>query len=113
MLCFVIVVVGLAGGCSNKPAPKPLPGMLGSEENPAPGGLEKAVMPPRMVIGYYENPWPGTPDKTGSFPSMKTFGKSMTGVGPFWYKATKDGSIEAKDSQVVYDSARNLSFNYE
>ncbi len=108
LLCFVIMVVGLAGGCSNKPAPKPLPGMLGSEQNPAPSGSEKAVMPPRMVIGYYENPWPGTPDKTGSFPSMKSFAKSMTGVGPFWYKATKDGSIEAKDSQIVYDSAKNL-----
>ena len=65
-------------------------------------------MPPRMMIGYYENPWPGTPDNTGSLPSMKTFAKSMTGVGPFWYRATEDGQLEAKDSQEVYDTARGL-----
>ena len=82
--------------------------MLGSPDNPAPGAPNNVVMPPRMVLGYYENPWPGTPDKTGSFPSMKTFAKSMTGVGPFWYKATSDGSLEAKDSQIVYDTTKNL-----
>lgn len=107
LLIFVIMVVGLAGGCS-KPAPKPLPGMPGSEQNPAPGAPGKVVMPPRMILGYYENPWPGTPDKTGSFPSMKTYAKSMTGVGPFWYKANKDGGLEAKDSQLVYDTAKGL-----
>jgi spore germination protein len=105
LLCFVIMVVGLAGGCSSKPAPKPL---TGSPENTAPGAADKAAMPARMIIGYYENPWPGTPDKTGSFPSMKNFAKSMTGVGPFWYRATKDGSVDAKDSQEVYDTAKNL-----
>lgn len=108
LLCFVIMVVGLAGGCSNSPAPKPLPGMPDSTDNPGVNGAGKLMMPPRMIIGYYENPWPGTPDKTGSFPSMKSFAKSMTGVGPFWYKATKDGTVEAKDSQLVYDSARDL-----
>ncbi len=107
LIIFVVSAVFLVGGCT-KPAPKPLPGMPGSPENPAPGAPGKMVMPPRMVIGYYENPWPGTPDKTGSFPSMKTFAKSMTGVGPFWYKATADGSLEAKDSQLVYDTARQL-----
>jgi spore germination protein len=108
LLCFVIMVVGLAGGCSNSPAPKPLPGMPDSTDNPGVNGAGKIMMPSRMIIGYYENPWPGTPDKTGSFPSMKSFAKSMTGVGPFWYKATKDGSIETKDSQIVYDTARDL-----
>jgi len=105
LFIFIIGVLGLLGGCANKPAPKPLPDMLGSQDPGAPG---KVAMPPRMVIGYYENPWPGTPDKTGSFPSMKAFGKSMTGVGPFWYKATKDGSIESKESQIVYDTTKNL-----
>ncbi len=37
-------------GCMQKPAPKPLPNNPG-----APGAV---VMPPRMVIGYYENPYP-------------------------------------------------------
>jgi len=108
LIIFVLTVVGLVAGCGNKPAPKPLPGMLGSPENPAPGGPGNVVMPPRMVLGYYENPWPGTPDKTGSFPSMKTFANSMTGVGPFWYKANKDGGLESKESQLVYDTAKNL-----
>lgn len=105
LLIFILTMTGLLGGCTNKPAPKPLPGMLGSEEN-SPG--KAPPMPPRMVLGYYENPWPGTPDRTGSFPSMKAFAKSMTGVGPFWYKATKDGSLEAKDSQLVYDTTKSL-----
>lgn len=102
MLLIVVVLSSLSllllAGCG-KPAPKPLP-------NPAAPGA--SLKPARMVIGYYENPWPGTPDQTGSFPSMKTFAKSMTGVGPFWYKATADGTLEAKDSQLVYDTARGL-----
>jgi len=105
LVMFALSIVLLAAGCTTKPAPKPLPG---SPENPAPGGPGNVVMPPRMVIGYYENPWPGTPDKSGSFPSMKTFHKSMSAVGPFWYKATKDGTLESKDSQLVYDTARSL-----
>ena len=108
LIIFVITAIMLLGGCGNKPAPKPLPDMLGSPENPAPGAPGNVVMPPRMVIGYYENPWPGTPDNTGSLPSMKAFGKSMSGVGPFWYRATKDGSLESKESQVVYDAAKGL-----
>lgn len=108
LLIFVITAIGLLGGCSSRPAPKPLPDMLGSPDSPAPGAPGNVVMPPRLVVGYYENPWPGTPDNTGSLPSMKAFGKSMTGVGPFWYRATKDGSLESKESQLVYDTARSL-----
>lgn len=82
--------------------------MIGcSRAKDAPNG-GSADKKPRLVIGYYENPWPGTPDRTGSYPSMKAHGKSMTGVGPFWYKATSDGTLEARDSQLVYDSARQL-----
>jgi spore germination protein YaaH len=104
VLCVFLALslIVLAIGCSKAPAPKPLPG---SPDPSAPGGV---AMPPRMVIGYYENPWPGTPDQSGSFPSMKTFAKSMTGVGPFWYKATPDGTLESKDSQLVYDTAKSL-----
>ena len=96
---FLVTVFAMTG-CTQKPAPKPL------QNNPgAPGAV---VMPPRMVIGYYENPYPGTPDQTGSFPSMKTFAGSMSAVGPFWYRATKDGTLETKDSQLVLDTARQL-----
>ncbi len=97
LVIFVAVAVVAVGGCMKKPAPKPLPGTPGA-----------VVKPPRMVIGYYENPWPGTPEKTGSFPSMKTFGKSMSAVGPFWYRATPDGTLETKESQQVLDTAKGM-----
>lgn len=103
---FVTIVVLLAGGCMNKPAPKPLQDMpkdINNQVAPPP-----VAMPARMVIGYYENPYPGTPDQTGSFPSMKAFAQSMTGVGPFWYRATQDGTLETKESQLVYDTAKQL-----
>lgn len=96
LVIFAVAALAMAGGCAKKPAPKPLPG-----DQAAPAGK-----PARLVIGYYENPWPGTPDKTGSFPAMKTFAKSMTGVGPFWYKATADGTLESRESQLVYDTAK-------
>lgn len=109
LLIFLVSAVGLLGGCGNNPAPKPLERDNSDDaaRNVVPNAPGNNAMPPRMVIGYYENPWPGTPDKTGSFPSMKTFAKSMTGVGPFWYRATKDGELEAKDSQLVLDTARS------
>ncbi|MBP2655230.1 MAG: ydhD 2 [Firmicutes bacterium] len=97
LVIFAFSVLALIGGCGKSPAPKLLPDTPGA-----------VVKPPRMVVGYYENPWPGTPDQTGSFPSMKTFAKSMSAVGPFWYKATQDGSLESKDSQLVYDTAKGL-----
>lgn len=114
LIFLMVTTLGLVVGCGQKPAPKPLSDMLDAPDNPdnlgnpAPGAPGNIVMPPRMILGYYENPWPGTPDKTGSFPSMKTFASSMTGVGPFWYKANKEGALEAKDSQEVYDTAKGL-----
>ncbi|CUH95751.1 putative secreted protein [Propionispora sp. 2/2-37] len=92
-----VLILMLSGGCGGQksPAPKLLP------------SVPNLNIPARLIIGYYENPWPGTPDKTGSFPSMKTHANSMTGVGPFWYRATQDGTLEARDSQLVYDTARN------
>lgn len=62
----------------------------------------------KIVLGYYENPWAGTSEITGSFPSLKAHGDALTAVGPFWYKVAKDGSVDAKDSQEVYDFARKL-----
>ncbi len=97
LVIFAVTAIALAGGWAKKPAPKPLPGTPGD-----------VIKPPRMVVGYYENPWPGTPEKTGSFPAMKAFAKSMSAVGPFWYKATPDGTLESRDSQQVYDTARSL-----
>lgn len=101
LLLFAVVAVVSLGGCSSSPAPKPLPGSPDALQNPG-------DTVPRMVIGYYENPYPGTPDQSGSFPSMKAFAQSMSAVGPFWYRATPDGTLESKDSQLVYDTARSL-----
>lgn len=99
---FTLTVVAFVGGCSKAPAPKPsLPMSPDNEGSKAPDPA-----PARMVIGYYENPWPGTPDQTGSFPSMKAFSKSMSHVAPFWYKITKEGTLETKESQIVYDTAK-------
>lgn len=108
LVIFFLTLILATGGCANKPAPKPLPGTPGAADNNNPGTAQKTLTPARMVIGYYENPWPGTPDKSGSFPSMKTFAKSMSAVGPFWYRVTKEGELEARDSQLVYDTARSL-----
>lgn len=99
LVVFAVVAIAFMGGCMKKPAPKP----------GQPGTPDAAVNPPaRMIIGYYENPWPGTPEQSGSFPSMRTFGGHMTHVVPFWYKVTADGTLESKESQQVYDTARNL-----
>jgi len=62
----------------------------------------------RIVLGYYENPWKGSSDATGSYPSLKSFSSSLSAVGPFWYKITKDGSIETKESKTVYDTMHQL-----
>ena len=105
LVIFLSSSVVLLGGCGSmqKPAPKQM-------NNPGGGasGNQPGMMPARMVIGYYENPWPGTPEQTGSFPSMRTFAKSMSHVAPFWYKATIDGTLETKESQTVYDTAKQL-----
>jgi len=98
-LVFAIGALSMIG-CFKKPAPKPLPDKPGM-----PGAI---LAPPRLIIGYYENPWKGTSDKTGSFPSMKAFGNNLTAVAPFWYRATEDGTLEGADSQLVYDTARQM-----
>lgn len=101
LVLFAVTAIISVGGCMKKPAPKPL--LPGQTDN------QGAVNPPaRMIIGYYENPWPGTPEQSGSFPSMKTYGGHMTHVVPFWYKVVADGTLESKESQQVYDTARNL-----
>jgi spore germination protein YaaH len=103
VLSFLLVLLLAAGalwggGCSKQPAPKPIPG----QEQ----GMNLPVQYPRLIIGYYENPWPGTPDTSGSFPSMKANYQYMTAVAPFWYRAKSDGTLETKESQLVYDTAK-------
>ena len=82
------------------PAPKVLPQPLATPE--------QQVVQPRLIIGYYENPRSGTSDSVGSLPSMKAFGKAMTGVAPFWYKINPDGTLEGSYSQIVYDTAKQM-----
>lgn len=62
----------------------------------------------RIVLGYYENPWTGQDESTGSYPSLKAFSKTMSSVGPFWYKVDKDGSIESKENPAVYEEMRAM-----
>ncbi len=62
----------------------------------------------RIVLGYYENPWKGASDVTGSYPSLQSFSSSLSAVGPFWYKIAKDGSIETKESKAAYDTMQQL-----
>lgn len=104
LIMFALTAVVLIGGCGKSPQQKPtIPSSPQNDDSKAPD-----TKPARMVIGYYENPWPGTPDQTGSFPSMKAYAKSMSHVAPFWYKVTKDGTLETKESQIVYDTAKQL-----
>ncbi|EGO63903.1 glycosyl hydrolase family 18 protein [Acetonema longum] len=92
--------LGGGSGALPAPAPKVLPQPLATPE--------QQTVQPRLIIGYYENPWPGTGDSSGSLPSMKAFGKAMTAVAPFWYKIRPDGTLESKYSQVVYDTAKQM-----
>ena len=75
-----------------------------------PIGYLKGLLPKkeekRMILGYYENPWPNTPDEVGSLPSMRAHADAMTGVAPYWFRATADGTLESKQSQLAYDEAR-------
>ncbi|MGI6092416.1 MAG: glycosyl hydrolase family 18 protein [Negativicutes bacterium] len=106
LIMFIMTTAILLGGCSQAPAPKPSLPMDPVNEGSKASGDAAAPLPANMVIGYYENPWPNTPDQVGSFPSMKAHAKSMSHVAPFWYKATKEGTLETKESQQVYDTAK-------
>jgi len=106
LLVFAVASFAFIGGCGK--AQKPAPKQMNNAGSGVADEHQAKPMPARMIIGYYENPWPGTPDTTGSFPSMKSFAKSMTHVAPFWYRATKDGTLETKDSQLVLDTATQL-----
>jgi GH18 family chitinase len=105
---FLLVMFLVAIGCCGKsPAPKPLPDADNqAEKQKEPAGK---VMSPHIVLGYYENPWPNTPDTVGSLPSMKTFGKNLSAIAPDWYKATKTGELDSKYSKIGHDTAKSMN----
>lgn len=78
----------------------------GSPTPPAPT-QQKSDPTKKIVIGYYENPWPGTPEWTGSFPTLANYHDEMTGIAPYWYTVQGDGSITSKESQQVIDFAKS------
>lgn len=105
-IIVIAISLVLVGGCGKKAAPKPLPeGNKVQNQGNVPNGN---VIMSRIVMGYYENPWPGNPDEIGSFPSLKEFGKYMSTVSPYWYKATATGDIDSKESKLVYDAAKGM-----
>jgi spore germination protein len=103
--CVVFIIVCLSMmmllpvGCLKKQQ-KP-----GSPTPPAPT-QQKADPAKKVVIGYYENPWPGTPEWTGSFPALTNYHDEMTGIAPYWYTVQGDGSIASKESRQVIDFAK-------
>lgn len=72
------------------------------------GFIGKIKPKEQIILGYYENPWAGTSEITGSFPSLREYGKNLSAIGPFWYKVGNDGSLDTKDSQEVIDAARKM-----
>jgi spore germination protein len=99
---FLTILMLLPIGCAKKQqkpgGPSPTP--------PAPA-QQQADPAKKMVIGYYENPWPGNPPSTGSFPTLENYHDEMTGIAPFWYTVQGDGSVTSKESQQVIDFARS------
>lgn len=115
MLLVLFFALG-AGGCNTMNITAELPDEILNQmpvemqEDPI-GYLKgllpkKAEEPKRMILGYYENPWPNTPDEVGSLPSMRAHANAMTGVAPYWFRVTADGTLESKQSQLAYDEAR-------
>jgi spore germination protein YaaH len=65
--------------------------------------------PQKIVLGYYENPWAGSPESSGSLPSLRTSYKSLTAIAPYWYKVGSDGSLETSDVPDVFREAAGLN----
>ncbi|MBO5245567.1 MAG: glycoside hydrolase family 18, partial [Selenomonadales bacterium] len=113
MLLVLLFALG-AGGCDTMNITAELPpeilNKMPVEMQRDPIGYIKGLLPKkeeqRMILGYYENPWPNTPDEVGSLPSMRANADAMTGVAPYWFRATADGTLESKQSQLAYDEAR-------
>lgn len=72
---------------------------------PAPA-QQQADPAKKIVLGYYENPWPGSPEWTGSFPTLENYHDEMTGIAPYWYTVQGDGALTSKESQQVINFAK-------
>jgi len=97
-LCLVALLL-IPMGCTKKQQ-KP-----GSSTPPAPA-QQQADPAKKIIIGYYENPWPGTPEWTGSFPTLENYHDEMTGIAPYWYTVQGNGSLTSKESQQVINFAK-------
>ncbi len=116
LIVLLVLFFSLAvGGCDTMNITAELPqevlDKMPVEMQKDPIGYLKGLLPKkeekkRMILGYYENPWPNTPDEVGSLPSMRAHANAMTGVAPYWFRATADGTLESKQSQLAYDEAR-------
>lgn len=118
MLLLVLFLALGAGGCDTNmnltaELPDEILNKMPVEMQQDPIGYLKGLLPARsdeperMILGYYENPWPNTPDEVGSLPSMRANASLMTGVAPYWFRVGADGTIESKESQLAYEEARS------
>lgn len=98
LICLIALLL-LPVGCAKKQQ-KP-----GSNSPSAPS-QQQADPAKKLVIGYYENPWPGTPEWTGSFPTLENYHDEMTGIAPYWYTVQGNGSLTSKESQQVINYAK-------
>lgn len=99
-ICLTLLLLLFPLGCMKKQQ-KP-----DSASPPAPA-QQQADPAKKLVVGYYENPWPGTPASSGSFPALQNYHDEMTGIAPFWYTVQGDGSVTSKESQQVIDFAKS------
>lgn len=100
-ICLTLLLLLFPLGCMQKQK-KP---ESTSPSAPAPA-QQQADPAKKLVIGYYENPWPGTPASSGSFPTLQNYHDELTGIAPFWYTVQGDGSVTSKESQQVIDFAK-------
>lgn len=101
-ICLTLLLLLFPLGCAKKQQ-KP---ESTSPSAPAPA-QQQADPAKKLVIGYYENPWPGNPASSGSFPTLENYHDEMTGIAPFWYTVQGDGSVASKESQQVIDFAKS------
>lgn len=116
MLLAVFFILGTGGCDTNMNLTAELPDEILSkmplEMQEDPIGYLRGLLPDRnqgserMILGYYENPWPNMPDEVGSLPSMRAHAGAMTGISPYWFRIGEDGMIESKQSRLAYEEAR-------
>ncbi len=67
--------------------------------------------PKKIVLGYYENPWKGSPESSGSLASLRTSYKSLTAVAPYWYRVNADGALESTELTDVYREMKDFGLS--